>query len=132
MPTVILVEFWIDVEITTPRGFRHGGFYRELHKGNPVFELFEFGRPAMRPQKGPAFRQVLFLMERNYISKGERREHRRWRIQRPERVAAVDKIEEMRKSEDFIGYRNRGQYNNAKGVVHLNGTRVFVYKKEPT
>ena len=38
---------------------------------------------------------------------GERWERRRGRIQRPERVAAVDKIEERRKPEDFIGYRNR-------------------------
>ena len=28
-------------------------------------------------------------------------------MQRPERVAAVDKIEEKRKPEDFIGHRNR-------------------------
>ena len=38
---------------------------------------------------------------------GERWERRRWRIQRPERVAAVDKIEEKRKPENFIGHRNR-------------------------
>ena len=31
----------------------------------------------------------------------------------PERVAAVDKIEEKRKPEDFIGHRNRG----AKGAL---------------
>ncbi len=28
-------------------------------------------------------------------------------MKRPERVAAVDKIEEKRKPEDFIGHRNR-------------------------
>jgi len=39
---------------------------------------------------------------------GERKERRLWRIQRLERVAAVDKIEEKRKPEDFIGHRNRG------------------------
>ena len=38
---------------------------------------------------------------------GERGERRRWRIQRPERVAAVDKIEGKRKPEDFIGHRKR-------------------------
>ena len=30
-----------------------------------------------------------------------------WQIQRVERVAAVDKIEDQRKPEDFIGHRNR-------------------------
>ena len=39
--------------------------------------------------------------------KGERWERRLWRDKRPERVAAVDKIEEKRKPEDFIGHRNR-------------------------
>ena len=38
---------------------------------------------------------------------GERRERCRWQIKRPERVAAVDKIEDKRKPEDFIGHRNR-------------------------
>ena len=38
---------------------------------------------------------------------GERWERRRWRIKRPERVAAVEKIEESRKPDDFFGYRNR-------------------------
>jgi len=40
-------------------------------------------------------------------SGGERSEHCQWQITRGERVAAVDKIEEMRKPEDFIGHRNR-------------------------
>ena len=43
----------------------------------------------------------------DYISKGERWERRLWRGERPERVAAVDKIKEKRKPEDFIGHRNR-------------------------
>ena len=38
---------------------------------------------------------------------GERGKRRLWWMQRPERVAAVDKIEEKRKPEDFIGHRNR-------------------------
>ena len=42
-----------------------------------------------------------------YISKGERWERCLWQSKRPERVAAVDKIEGKRKSEDFIGHRNR-------------------------
>ena len=42
------------------------------------------------------------------IESGERGERRRWREERPERVAAVDKIEEKRKPEDFIGHRKRG------------------------
>ena len=43
---------------------------------------------------------------------GERPDRRRWRRKGGERVAAVDKIEEKRKPEDFIGHRNRG--SNAK------------------
>ena len=39
--------------------------------------------------------------------KGERWERCLWQIKRPERVAAVDKIEDKRKPEDFIGHRNR-------------------------
>ena len=39
--------------------------------------------------------------------KGERCERRRWRMKRPERVAAVEKIEDQRKPDDFFGYRNR-------------------------
>ena len=39
--------------------------------------------------------------------KGERRERCQWREERPERVAAVDKIEDKRKPDDFIGNRNR-------------------------
>ena len=38
---------------------------------------------------------------------GERSERCRGQIQRGERVAAVDKIEDQRKPEDFIGHRNR-------------------------
>ena len=37
----------------------------------------------------------------------ERGERCQWQMKRPERVAAVDKIEEKRKPEDFIGHRNR-------------------------
>lgn len=40
-------------------------------------------------------------------SGGERAERRQWRMKRGERVAAVDKIEDKHKPEDFIGYRNR-------------------------
>jgi hypothetical protein len=35
-------------------------------------------------------------------------------MQGGERVAAVDKIEEKRKPEDFIGYRNRSMMVSAK------------------
>ena len=37
----------------------------------------------------------------------ERWERCRWQMKRPERVAAVDKIEDQREPEDFIGHRNR-------------------------
>ena len=38
---------------------------------------------------------------------GERSERCLWQIQRGERVAAVEKIEEKRKPDDFFGHRNR-------------------------
>ncbi len=41
------------------------------------------------------------------IQDGERCDRRRWRSKGAERVAAVDKIEDQRKPEDFIGHRNR-------------------------
>ena len=41
------------------------------------------------------------------IVRGERPDRRRWRRKGGERVAAVDKIEDQRKPEDFIGHRNR-------------------------
>ena len=49
----------------------------------------------------------LFVRIKRRGLKGERWERRRWRMKRPERVAAVDKIEEKRKPEDFIGHRKR-------------------------
>jgi len=44
---------------------------------------------------------------------GERRERCRWQMKRPERVAVVDKIEDQRKPEDFIGHHNRTLYHIA-------------------
>ena len=41
------------------------------------------------------------------IQDGERCDRRRWRMKGAERVAAVDKIEDQHKPEDFIGHRNR-------------------------
>ena len=38
---------------------------------------------------------------------GERVDRRLWRRKGDERVAAVEKIEDQRKPEDFFGYRNR-------------------------
>ena len=43
------------------------------------------------------------------IPSGERWERRRGRMKRPERVAAVEKIEGQRKPDDFFGHRNRGK-----------------------
>ena len=45
-------------------------------------------------------------------SGGERADCRQWRAEGGERVAAVDKIEEKRKPEDFIGHRNRALATN--------------------
>ena len=44
---------------------------------------------------------------RNSRIGGERPDRRRWREEGGERVAAVEKIEEKRKPEDFFGHRNR-------------------------
>ena len=41
------------------------------------------------------------------FGEGERGKRRRGREERPERVAAVEKIEEKRKPDDFFGHRNR-------------------------
>ena len=53
------------------------------------------------------------------IFPGERRERRRWREERPERVAAVEKIEDRRKPDDFFGHRN-GDPPSIVGVHVLN------------
>ena len=39
--------------------------------------------------------------------KGERPDRRQWRKKGRERVAVVQKIEDKRKPDDFLGYRNR-------------------------
>ena len=41
------------------------------------------------------------------FQRGERAERRRWRMQRGERVAAVEKIEDQRKPDGFFGHRKR-------------------------
>ena len=46
------------------------------------------------------------------LAQGERAERRRWRMKRGERVAAVEKIEDQRKPDDFFGYRNRRSRNH--------------------
>ena len=64
------------------------------------------------------------------IESGERGERRLWRMKRPERVAAVDKIEDQRKPEDFVGHRNRtpGTKNGKGGVYFIFHTgSVFGY-----
>lgn len=44
--------------------------------------------------------------EEKSLLSGERWERHQWQIQRPERVAAVEKIEDPRKPDDFFGHRN--------------------------
>ena len=39
-------------------------------------------------------------------------------MKRPERVAAVEKIEEKRKPEDFFGHRNRGMIAQTRGLFY--------------
>ena len=54
---------------------------------------------------------VTFLCPHKKVTKesgiGERSERCLWQKKRTERVAAVDKIEDQLKPEDFIGHRNR-------------------------
>ena len=50
---------------------------------------------------------VILRGGRQPVIEGERCNRRQWRMKGAERVAAVDKIEDQRKPEDFIGYRNR-------------------------
>ena len=88
--------------------------FDDLCKKNPqpfgwrfVFALLIF--PGSRPPS------IVSADELNFcVRDGERWERRRRRIKRPERVAAVDKIEDQRKPEDFIGHRNRKQVDLTK------------------
>ena len=52
---------------------------------------------------------------------GERADCRRWREEGGERVAAVDKIEDRHKPEDFIGHRNR----DACGAIGKRGKILY-------
>ncbi len=52
-------------------------------------------------------KKISWFCVRIIYSRGERAECRQWQEEGGERVAAVDKIEEKRKPEDFIGHRNR-------------------------
>ena len=60
----------------------------------------------------------------SFPSRGERAERCQWQEKRGERVAAVEKIEEKRKPEDFFGHRNR----RAKGRCRARG-RLWVRRK---
>ena len=53
--------------------------------------------------------------------KGERAERCQWQKKRGERVAAVEKIEEKRKPEDFFGHRNRKARGAAAPVQQYGG-----------
>ena len=66
---------------------------------------------------------------------GERPDRCRWQRKGGERVAAVDKIEEKRKPEDFIGHRNRRAGHECVNIGPTNFCivrfqRFPVYKKE--
>ena len=52
------------------------------------------------------------------VGRGERTERCRWQMKRGERVAAVEKIEEKRKPEDFFGHRNRNSQGTG-GIFRL-------------
>ena len=62
--------------------------------------------------------------------KGERCERRQWRKKRAERVAAVEKIEEKRKPDDFFGHRNRGKKMSKKAVDESPDVKCPYYKHE--
>jgi len=51
-------------------------------------------------------------------------------MQRGERVAAVDKIEEQRKPEDFIGHRNRDAATPHRGVAFSFSNPVLQTEKD--
>ena len=66
---------------------------------------------------------------------GERAERCRWQMKRGERVAAVEKIEEKRKPEDFFGHRKRDRSGNfrkyatnqnARKPLETKGFRAFL------
>ena len=61
------------------------------------------------------------------MSKGERDDRCLWQRKGVEQVAAVDKIEDSRKPEDFIGHRNRG--TRRKWENHNDPPS---YKKDPS
>ena len=63
---------------------------------------------------------------------GERVDRRLWRRKGDERVAAVEKIEDQRKPEDFFGYRNRiapyGVYRSAENSsknIYLTLVQIY-------
>ena len=64
-------------------------------RNDPILPLIqkELERRKLLKQKAPSF-EGAFLISKDYISKGERCDRRRWRKKGAERVAAVDKIEE--------------------------------------
>ena len=57
-----------------------------------------------RGQRSAKDKQIELVGVRWYVR--ERGKRRQWRRKRPERVAAVDKTEDKRKPDGFIGYRN--------------------------
>ena len=63
---------------------------------------------------------------------GERVDRRLWRKKGDERVAAVEKIEDQRKPEDFFGYRNRiVPYGAGLGLDHRRVKRFFSQLRMP-
>ena len=62
---------------------------------------------ALRAATSPMGRGWRFAPKAQAPPLGERTERCRWQKKRGERVAAVEKIEEKRKPEDFFGHRNR-------------------------
>ena len=62
---------------------------------------------------------------------GERWERRQWREERPERVAAVDKIEDQRKPEDFIGHRNRDRPSGGRFRSYCDPQRNSPHPPHP-
>ena len=63
--------------------------------------------PSFDPCSPPSSRRRQKELSDPY---GERTDRRQWRKKGGKRVAAVDKIEEERKPEDFIGHRNRKSF----------------------
>ena len=102
-PSASLCEFYVrrNAALSTQWGDKF------RFQQNDKLKFVLSGAKNRAHRSAPGIFMELWISPKNYISKGERCDRRQRRIKGAERVAAVDKIEEKRKPEDFIGHRNR-------------------------